>query len=77
MMLIGTTKLLTFIDKGDIIEWQCLFRTPCTTYVYKCLILNFEKYILQRNLSVHTMYTLLMSYLIGEITIQYDLQNKP
>ena len=65
------------IRKCDMNEWQLNIRTPCTTYVYKCLILNFEKYIVQRNLSVHTMYTLLMSYLIREITIRYDLQNKP
>ena len=44
--------------------------------MYKCLILNFEKYILQRNLSVHTMYTLLMSYLIREQAIEYGFQNR-
>ena len=74
--LIETSRLLTFIGKDDINEKRSSIRTPCTTYVYKCLILNFEKYILQRNFSVHTMYTLLMSYLIREITIEYGLQNK-
>ena len=71
-------KKMIHIYRKRCYEWIATFIwTPCTTYVYKCLILNFEKYILQRNLSVHTMYTLLMSYLIDEITIQNNLQNKP